>query len=79
MKRHIRHIRAGNNEWVKVHRDPPPPSPGQDWFWMLLLKVGGGVVAMFIIGQILKVLMPYLVLLLLGWVALYVFAKGGKR
>jgi hypothetical protein len=27
MKRNIRHIRAGNDEWVKVHREPAPPAP----------------------------------------------------
>ena len=79
MKKHIRHIRAGNDEWVQVHRDPPPPSSGDDWLWGLLWKVGGGILGLFIVGQILKALMPFIVLGALGWVALYVFGKWGKR
>ena len=81
MKRNIRHIRAGNNEWVHVHRNhsPAPSSSGGDWWVDLLLKVGGGILALWVIGAILKFLMPYLVLGFVGWVASKFFFKGGKR
>ena len=79
MKRNIRHIRARNGEWIQVHRDPPPSKSGEDWPVMLLLKVGGGMLLFFLACEMIKALMPFIGLGLLGWVGLQIFAKGGKR
>jgi hypothetical protein len=75
MKKHIRHIRARSDEWVQVHRNPPPPSSGDDWLWTLLLQVGGGILVLVIACQIIKAMMPFLVLGFLGWVALKFYGK----
>ncbi len=78
MSKHIRHIRADNDEWVQVHRDTPPPSSGEDWLWLLLCKVGGGILGLVIVGQILKAVMPFIVLGALGWVGLYSLRQRGE-
>ena len=77
MRRNIRHIRARDDEWVQVHRSPAPapPSGGDDWWIGLLLKVGGGILACWLICELLKALLPFLVLGALGWFALQVFCK----
>jgi len=75
MKRNIIHIRADNDEWVRVHRDPPPPAPDTDWLWMLLFKVGGGILVFFIVCQIIKAMLPFLFLGALGW---FVLKASGK-
>jgi len=46
---------------------------------MLLLKVGGGMLLFFLACEMIKALMPFIGLGLLGWVGLQIFAKGGKR
>jgi len=81
MKKHIIHISPKPDEWVHVHRNhsPAPSSSGGDWWVELLLKVGGGILALWLVCAILKVLMPYLILGFLGWVGLNFFGKGGKR
>ena len=72
MKRNIRHIRAGNDEWVRVHRDatPAPSFSGDDWWVGLLLKIGGAILAFWVTCAILKTMLPFLVLAALGWFAL---------
>jgi len=75
MKRNIRHIRAGNNEWVRVHRDPPPSISDNDWLWELLFKVGGGILLLYIACQIISAMMPFLAVGAVGWFALKVFGK----
>ena len=71
IKRNIRHIRARNDEWVQVHRDAAPaPAPsydGSDWWFVLLLKVGGGILAFWLVCTIIKAMLPFLVLGALGW------------
>jgi hypothetical protein len=76
MKRNIRHIRAGNDEWVQVHRDPPAPATGGDDWWVgLLLKVGGAILAFWVICAILKAMLPFLFLGALGWFFLKLSGK----
>jgi hypothetical protein len=75
MKKHIRHIRASNDEWVQVHRNSPPSNSGDDWLWGPLWKVGGGILVLVIVCQIIKALMPFLVVGFLGWVALKFYGK----
>lgn len=79
MKRNIRHVHASNDEWVRVHRQPAPPSSGNDALWRLALKVGGGIALFFIVCQIIKAMLPFLVLGALGWVALKFFSRKGAR
>jgi hypothetical protein len=66
MKRRIRHIRARNDEWVHVHRGGGSVGGASDWGW----KIGLTVVGLVITVEIIKELSPYLILGLIGWVAL---------
>jgi hypothetical protein len=40
MTRHVRHVHARSNEWIRVHRDRPRQRKGDDgggWFILLLM------------------------------------------
>jgi len=76
MKRNIRHVHAANNEWLRVHRNR---TSGNGALWELALKVAGGIGLCFIVCQIIKVMLPFLVLGALGWVALKFFSRKGAR
>jgi hypothetical protein len=79
MKRNIRHIHADNNEWVRVHRNrvpaPAPSSDKDDWWVGPLLKVGGAILAFWLICTLLKAMLPFLVLGALGMLGLKFFSK----
>jgi hypothetical protein len=78
VKRYIRHIRAGNDERVQVHRDPAPPTSDNDdarALWGLLFKVGGSILLFVVVCQIIKALLLFLFSGALGWFALKVFCK----
>jgi hypothetical protein len=75
MRRKIRHIRARNGEWVRVHRNPPAPASGQDALWWRVFQFAGGIFLFVIVCQIIKALLPFLVLGIIGRVALQCFSK----
>ncbi|MGP8201652.1 MAG: hypothetical protein ACLQU4_19350 [Limisphaerales bacterium] len=67
-----RHIRVENDEWVHVHRDGPNGGGSFDWLW----KIVGMVAGFVIVIEIIKEIFPYLVLGLIGWVALKAFTTS---
>ena len=47
MSRHVRHIHAGPNEWIAVHRDPPSGNGGNGYGGYL-----GIIILIIILGAI---------------------------
>lgn len=70
MKQKIKHIRVNHDEWVRVHRSAPPQSLGGGWE-TLAIKVGVWVGGFILACWVLKLLLPYLILCVIGWVLLF--------
>lgn len=60
--RRVRHINAKPGEWVRVHRPAPASSSHGDAIWGLIFKIGLGISAIFIVCEIIKSLLPFIMI-----------------
>lgn len=73
--RRVRHINAKPSEWVRVHRPAPAPSSHGDAIWGLIFKIGLSIAAFFIVCEIIKAMLP---LILIGGAAWFWLKLNSK-
>ena len=75
--RKVKHVYARDDQWVRVHRQPSPAprsGGGSDWLFTAILWVAGIWFGLYLLAELVKMLMPFLMLGLLG----FIFLKFSK-
>ncbi len=72
--RKIKHVQARSNEWIRVHRRQSLRTPGDPWI-ALAFRAAGAVALFCFVIWLLSELLPWLVLLGVGYVVMQIWSR----